>query len=167
MDRSNEGGGCSVQLEDIPDVLSGMAELTACNAGTEVELTNGDAVVLDAVGEVVVALGHGTDENGNTLTLVEASDVITDTYDLGVETERDLAAIRREVIGDGVLDDFDELLLRRCRADLMSVQQLHHESGESLEGTRDADCRADPDEYVLGGVDVDLKLARLVDWRVE
>ena len=48
----------------------------------------------------------------------------------------------------------------------MSVQELDHESSESLEGTRNAHCRADPYEHILGGVDVDLELARLVDWRV-
>jgi hypothetical protein len=144
-----------------------MAELTACNAGTEVKLANSDAVVFDVVGKVVVALGHGTYEDGNALALVEIANVVADTYDLGVEAERDLAAVGRQVIGDGVLDDLDELFLRRRGADLMSVQELDHESSESLEGTRNAHCRADPDEHILGGVDVDLELSRLVDWRVE
>jgi len=144
-----------------------MAELTACNAGTEVKLANSDAVVLDVIGKVVVALGHSTYEDCDTLALVEIANVIADTYDLGVEAERDLAAVGREVIGNGVLDDLDELFLRRRRPDLVSVQELDHESGEALEGTGNAHCRADPDEHVLGGVDVDLELARLVDWRVE
>ena len=90
-----------------------MAELTACNAGTEVKLANSDAVVLDVIGKVVVALGHSTYEDCDTLALVEIANVIADTYDLGVEAERDLAAVGRKVIGDGVLDDFDELFLRR------------------------------------------------------
>jgi hypothetical protein len=47
------------------------------------------------------------------------------------------------------------------------MEQLHHETSESLEGTRNAHSWADPDEYVLGSVDVDLKPARLVDRRVE
>ena len=88
-----------------------MAELTACNAGTEVKLANGDAVVLDVIGKVVVALGHGTYEDCNALALVEAANVIADTYDLGVEAERDLAAVGGKVIGNGVLDDFDEFFL--------------------------------------------------------
>lgn len=49
----------------------------------------------------------------------------------------------------------------------MSVKQLHHETSKSLKRTRNAHGRADPDEYVLGRVDVDLKPARLVDWRVK
>jgi hypothetical protein len=144
-----------------------MAELTACNAGTEIKLANGDAVVFDVVGKVVVALGHSTYEDCNALAFVEIANVVADTYDLGVEAERDLAAVGRQVIGDGVLDDLDELFLRRRGADLMSVQELDHESSESLECTRNAHCRADPDEHILGGVDVDLELSRLVDWRVE
>jgi hypothetical protein len=155
------------RLENIPDILRGMTEFTACYAGTEVELADGDAVVLDVVREVVVALGHGAYKDGNALALVEASDIVADTYHLRVETERDLAAVRWKMIGDRVLDDLDELFVGRGRADLMPMQQLDHETGESLEGTWDAHCRADPDEHILRGVYVDLELARLVDWRVQ
>jgi hypothetical protein len=153
-------------LEDVPDILGGMTEFTACYAGTQIELADGDAVVLDVVREVVIALGHGTYKDGNALALVESANVVADTYDLRVETERDLAAIRWQMVGDGVLDNLDELLLGCRRADLMSVQELDHETGKSLERTRDAHCRADPDEHILRGVDVDLEFARLVDWRV-
>ena len=44
---------------------------------------------------------------------------------------------------------------------------MNHETGESLEGTRDADRRTDFDEDALGGVDVDLEFTGLVDGRVE
>jgi len=47
------------------------------------------------------------------------------------------------------------------------MKELNHETGESLEGTRDADCRADFDEDTLSGVDVDLEFSCLVDRRVE
>jgi hypothetical protein len=80
MDRS--GIWPSLGLEDVPDILRGMTEFTACNAGTEVKLANSDAIVLDVVREIVVALGHGTNEDCNALALVEASDIIADTYDL-------------------------------------------------------------------------------------
>jgi hypothetical protein len=153
-------------LEDVPDILSGMAEFAACYAGTEIELADSDAVVLDVVREVVIALGHGTYKDGNALALVESTNVVADTYDLRIETERDLAAIRWQMVGDGVLDNLDELFLGCCRADLMPVQELDHKTGKSLERTRDAHCRADPDEHILGSVDVDLEFARLVDWRV-
>jgi hypothetical protein len=49
----------------------------------------------------------------------------------------------------------------------MSVQELDHESSKPLECTRNAHCRADPYEHILGRVDVDLELARLVNWRVK
>ncbi len=49
----------------------------------------------------------------------------------------------------------------------MPVQQLHHKTSESLERSRDAHSRADPDEDVACGLDVDLKLACLINRRVE
>jgi hypothetical protein len=165
MDRSNPWS--SAELEDVPNVFGSMAELAAGNAGTEVKLANSDAVVFDVVGKVVIAFGHGTYEYCDALALVEIANVVADTYDLGVEAKRNLAAVGGKVIGDRVLDDFDELFLRRRRPDLMSVQELDHESSEPLEGTRNAHCRADPDEHILGRVDVDLELARLVDGRIE
>lgn len=83
----------ATHLEDIPHVLGRMAELTARNAGTEVELTNRDAVVLDVVGKVVVALGHGTNKHGNALALVEASNVVAHSHNLRVKAERYLSAV--------------------------------------------------------------------------
>lgn len=47
------------------------------------------------------------------------------------------------------------------------MEQLHHETSESLECPRDADGWADSDEHVLGRLNVNLELAGLVDWRVE
>lgn len=49
----------------------------------------------------------------------------------------------------------------------MSVQQLHHQSGETLECTWDAHCGADPDEDIACSLDVDLEPARLIDGRIE
>lgn len=59
-----------LHLEDSPDVLCCVAELAACNAGTEVEVADTDTVVLDGVRKVIIALGHSTDEDGNALVLV-------------------------------------------------------------------------------------------------
>ena len=73
------------KLENIPYVFGAMAELAAGNAGTEVELANGNAVVLDVIREVVVALGHGTNENCNTLALVKTTDVVADSYNFRIE----------------------------------------------------------------------------------
>jgi hypothetical protein len=67
------------------------------------------------------------------------------------------------MIGDGIFDDLDEFLLRRSGTNLVSMKQLHHQASKSFEGTGYADGRTDPDEYILGCLDVDLKLAGLVD----
>ena len=47
------------------------------------------------------------------------------------------------------------------------MKELHHETGKSLEGSRDADGGRDLDQHAFGGVDVDLELSSLVDGRVE
>ena len=46
------------------------------------------------------------------------------------------------------------------------MEELDHETGETLEGTWDADLWVDFDEDALGSVNVDLKLASFVDRRV-
>jgi hypothetical protein len=47
------------------------------------------------------------------------------------------------------------------------VEELDHETSESLKGTWNADGRINFDEDTFSGMDVDLQLAGLVDWRVE
>lgn len=47
------------------------------------------------------------------------------------------------------------------------MQQLNHQTGKALECTRDANRRRDLDQDTLGGMNVDLKLAGLVDGGVE
>lgn len=98
-------------LEYVPNVLCCVAELAACNAGTEVEVADTDAVVLDSVREVIVTLRHSTNEDGDALVLVEATNVVAQADNLGVETEGDLPAVGRQVISDWVLDHLDQLLL--------------------------------------------------------
>jgi hypothetical protein len=46
------------------------------------------------------------------------------------------------------------------------VQQLNHQTGETFEGTRNADGWVNFDEDTFRGVDVDLELASFVDRRV-
>jgi hypothetical protein len=71
------------------------------------------------------------------------------------------------VVGDWILDDFQELLLRVDGSDCESVEELDHETSESLEGTRNSNGRAYFNEDSFGGVDVNLKLPYLVDRRIE
>lgn len=107
---------CSVplqRLKDAPNVLCGVAELAAGNAGTEVEVADTNAVVLDCICEIIVTLRHSTDEDRDALVLVEATNVVAQADNLSVETESDLSAVGWQVIGDGILDDLDQLLLRR------------------------------------------------------
>jgi hypothetical protein len=155
------------RLDDVPDVLCRVAELAASHTGTKREVADGDGVVLVLVGEVVITLGHGSDEDADALLGTEVCHVVADAHDGGVKGEGDFAAVRGQVVGDGVLDDLEELLLRGGGADGQLVQELDHQTGEALEGTRDAHGRRDLDEDALCGVDVDLQSAGLVDGRVE
>ena len=47
------------------------------------------------------------------------------------------------------------------------MQELDHETCKPFEGSRDADGWVDFDQDAFGGVNVNLKLAGFVDWRVE
>ena len=98
-------------LEYAPDILRCMTELTAGNAGTEIELADSNAIVLDVIREVIVALCHGTNEDCDAFVLGKSRNIVADTYDLGVETECYLAAVGRKMIGDRILDDLDKLFL--------------------------------------------------------
>lgn len=71
------------------------------------------------------------------------------------------------MVGDWVLDNLQQLLLGVCRANGKAVEELYHETGETLECTRDADSGGDFDEDAFGGCDVDLEEAGFVDWGVK
>lgn len=144
-----------------------MAEFAACNTGGQAEVADTDGIVLEGVGKVIAALGHCTNEDANALFRLEILNVVSDADDGGIETQRDLAAVGRQVIGDGVLDDLEQLLLRGGGSDGEAVQELDHETGETLEGSGDANGGADFDEDTFGGGDVDLEFASFVDRGVE
>lgn len=57
--------------EDIPNLFGSVAELATGNTGTETVVADTDSFVLERIGKVIVALGHGTDENGDTLVGVQ------------------------------------------------------------------------------------------------
>ena len=71
-----------------------MTKLTASHASAEAVIADADAVVLEGVGEIVVPLCHGSDENADALPRAQVADVVGNAHDLGIEAERDLAAVR-------------------------------------------------------------------------
>ena len=71
------------------------------------------------------------------------------------------------MVGDGVLDDLEQLLLRVGRANGQAVKQLNHQTSEALERTGNADGGVHFDQNTLGGVNEDLKATSLVHGRVE
>lgn len=154
-------------LQNVPGVLGRVAELAAGHARRETEVADGDLLVDELVGEGIFALGHGAHEDADALLGAHALDPVPHPHHLGVEAERDLAAVGRQVVGDGVLDDAQQLLLRRRRPNREAVQQLDHQTGEALEGTGNADGGRDLNQDALGRVDVDLQFASLVDGRVK
>jgi hypothetical protein len=62
-----------------------MAEFTACNASTKAPVANTDRVVLEVIREVVIALCHGSNEDGDAFVLVQAMNVVTYADNLGFE----------------------------------------------------------------------------------
>jgi hypothetical protein len=71
------------------------------------------------------------------------------------------------VVGNRVLDDLEQLLLGIGRANGQTVQQLDHQTGETLECAGNANGGVDFDQDTLGGVDENLQAASLVDRGVE
>lgn len=128
-------------LDNVPAILRSVTELAAGHTGRKRVVGNTDRVILVLVGECIIALRHGTNEDADALVGRQAANVIPHAHHLGIERERDLAAIGGKVIGDGILDDLEQLLLRRRAPDGQLVQQLHHETSKSLKGTRDAHRR--------------------------
>jgi hypothetical protein len=144
-----------------------VTEFAAGNAGTEVKVADSNAIVLQMVCKVIAALCHGSNKDCYALVLVETFYVVAYAHNFRVEAEGNLSAIGWKMVGDGVLDNLNELFLRRSGTNLVSVEQLYHETSEALECSGYADCRADPDKYVLVRLDVDLEPAGLVDGRIK
>lgn len=98
--------------KNVPSVLGSVAKLAAGNAGRKTEIADGDLLVDVCVGKVVRALGHGTNEDADALVRVEPVNVAPDMGNRGVEAESDLAALGRQMLGNGVVDDTEQLFLR-------------------------------------------------------
>ena len=58
-------------LDDVPNILSGVAELAAGDTGTQAEVADTDRVVLELIRKGVVSLGHGTDKDTDALFLTK------------------------------------------------------------------------------------------------
>ena len=96
-----------MQLDDIPHLFSRVAEFAAGHAGAEAIVADADRVVLDGVGKVVLAFGHGSYEHTDAFLGAEILNVVSHANDGGFETQRYLAAIGRKVIRDRVADDLE------------------------------------------------------------
>jgi hypothetical protein len=71
------------------------------------------------------------------------------------------------VVGDRVLDDLEELFLGVGGADGKTVEQLDHQTGETLEGSGKANGGIDFDQNTLGRVDENLQATSLVNGGIE
>lgn len=66
------------------------------------------------------------------------------------------------MVGDGVLDDLQQLLLRVGGTNGETVKQLHHQTSETLESSGNANGRIDLDQDSFGGVNKNLEATCLV-----
>lgn len=153
--------------EDVPGFFGGMAEFTAGHTSTQAEVADTDGVILEGISKVIMTLGHGTDKNTNALICIQRLDIVCCSDHGCLETESHLTAVGGQVIGNGILDDLQQLLLRVGRADGEPVKELNHQSGKPLEGPRNTHRGVHFNQNPLGGMDKNLKLASLVDGGVE
>lgn len=91
-----------------------MAEFTARHTCAQTVVADTDGVILEGVGKVIVTLGHGTNEDADTLVGTHRLDVVGGPHYGGLETEGHFPAIGGKVVRDGVLDDLQQLLLGVC-----------------------------------------------------
>jgi hypothetical protein len=81
--------------DDVPRVFASVAEFAASDTGAKAVIADTDRFVLESVGEIVFAFGHGTNEDADAFRGLKFVDIISDSYHLGVETQSDLSAIWR------------------------------------------------------------------------
>ena len=89
-----------------------MTEFAASNTGTEAEIADTDRFILEIIGKVVLPFRHGANENTDTFIWCETLNVVFDPDHFSLEAQCDFPAIRRKVIGNGILNDLQELFLR-------------------------------------------------------
>jgi hypothetical protein len=144
-----------------------VTELAASNTGRQRKVADRNLLIHKRVGEVILTLGHRTDENTNTVLGIRRFNPLTNLDKWCIEAQRNFAAVRRQVVSDGVLNHAKQLLVRVGGANRQAVQKLHHETGKTLERSGNADWGRDLNQDALGGMDIDLELAGLVDWGIQ
>lgn len=156
-----------IPLQHIPDIFGCVAEFAASHTSTEAVVADRDGIILEGIGKVIAALGHGANEDADTLIWVKCLNIIPHSNHVRVKGQSDFSALWRQMVGDRVFDDFEKLLLRVHRSNGQFVKKLYHQTSESLECSRYTNSRAYFDENTFGGVDVNLKPAGFVDWRIQ
>lgn len=107
---------------DIPHFLCCVAEFATRHTGAETVVADTDRIVFELVCEVITPLCHRSNEHADALSRAKGVDIILDTYYRGIETQGDLPTVGRQVIGDGIFDDLQQLLLRIRGADGKSME---------------------------------------------
>ena len=97
---------------DVPNVFRRMTKLAASDTCTQAVIADTDGLVLEIVGKVILAFGHGTNEDTDAFIWCKALNVVFDSDNLCVEAQRDFPAFWRKVICYGILNDLQELFLR-------------------------------------------------------
>ena len=99
-------------LKDIPDFLRCMAELAACYAGTQAIVADTDRFVLEGISKVIMALGHGPNEDADALLRCQGLEIILHSYHGGLKTHCHFAAVGRKMIRDRVFNNSQQFFLR-------------------------------------------------------
>lgn len=152
---------------NVPELFERTAELATCHRSTQWVVADTDLLVNNAVGKVILAPRHGTDEDSYRMRLGQCGQELGQPDGRRIAGKSELDGVHRQVISDRILDDLEQLLRAVLTANGKLVQELHHEAAESLECAWYPNVRVHLNEYTFRCVDVDLEQASLVEWRVE
>lgn len=154
-------------LLNVPHVLRPVTKLTTCHTRAQRVVTHTNLLINPSICKIILSLRHCAHYHANALPIAQALYILPHIRDGSLPAQRHLSAIWRQVLQYRVLYNPEQLLARRGRADAQLMQQLHHQTRESLERAWDAHSWVDLDENALRRLDVDLELASFVDWGVE
>lgn len=115
--RVVDGEYLPLQLDNIPDILNGVAEFATGYTSAQAVVAYTDSVVLEAIGEVIVTFSHCTNKDANALFWSYVFNVVLDPDNVRIVAECDLAAVRGQVFCDWILDDLEKFFLRIGRTD--------------------------------------------------